>query len=352
MARPILAFAVIVSTIAALATPAEADEGDHLPFGTIDSVEYVAGNLRVDGRVGDPDTPSMLGGVVHFYVDGELLAAASSSLFGLQNVYGAAFPAPPAGTLCVWGINIGPGHNTPIACHSYAADHPGRSIGEVVTIRRGPDHLTMGGWALDPDTPGPIPVHFYADLGDGTTPHFIGATLADRPRPELTRRYGLGDEHGFFVDIPTSDVNIGEAGRVCAWVINVGPGVNRPVDCKSFGKRQPRPPAIPESNVLGHLDSVSVRSDGYIIVAGWAFDPDSASSTYIEIEISDRAPIRLRADRIRRDVEAAYGRGTPSGFLIAIEAPKQVEHRVCVTARDVKGGQWPTSALGCRAVTP
>lgn len=79
----------------------------------------------------------------------------------------------------------------------------------------GPGRVRVSGWAIDPDTAGPIPVHVYVD-GAGR------AVSADKYRLDVGGAYpDYGAYHGFDETIPAA----GGTRTVCAYGINLaGPG--------------------------------------------------------------------------------------------------------------------------------
>ena len=84
---------------------------------------------------------------------------------------------------------------------------PGRGVVRVV------------GWAIDPDTSGPIDVHAYLDGA------FAGAATANLPRPDVGAAHrGFGDAHGFDFAVTAGSGHH----RVCVYAINVGAGDQNP----------------------------------------------------------------------------------------------------------------------------
>jgi subtilisin family serine protease len=61
---------------------------------------------------------------------------------------------------------------------------------------------TAGGWGLDPDTPSQsISVHMYAQDAQGQW-SFLGAVVANQPRPDINQATGHPGDHGFTFSIP------------------------------------------------------------------------------------------------------------------------------------------------------
>lgn len=97
----------------------------------------------------------------------------------------------------------------------------GNPFGRVDLARSEPGGIRLAGWAIDPDTSGPIAVHLYVDG------RLVGATAASRNRPDVGRAYpAWGSLHGFAatIGLPTT----GRPRQVCAYAINTGAGTANP----------------------------------------------------------------------------------------------------------------------------
>ncbi len=131
---------------------------------------------------------------------------------------------PGAHTVCVYGINVGPGQNNAVGCRSVVVPS-GSPFGSLDLAQGGHGSVRVAGWAIDPDTASSIAVHVYVD-GQG----FVLGT-ASFSRPDVGAMFpGYGSSHGF--DAPVFGVAPGMH-TVCAYGINVGPGQNNAVGCKS-----------------------------------------------------------------------------------------------------------------------
>lgn len=88
-----------------------------------------------------------------------------------------------------------------------------------------PGTIQVHGWAIDPETTGPIDIHVYVD---GV---FAGGMTANLSRPDVGVAYpGYGDKHGFGLNVRA------KAGRrrVCVYAINTGAGSNRELGCRDL----------------------------------------------------------------------------------------------------------------------
>ncbi len=170
---------------------------------------------------------------MHVYVDGKGTAVTANGSrpdvgaayagYGSAHGFSVSIPATPGShEVCVYGINTGAGANSVIGCRTISVS-TGSPIGTIDVIRGGPGWVSLGGWALDPDTGAPIPVHVYVD-SKGT------ALTADGNRPDVGAFFqGWGNAHGYATTIsaPPGTHN------VCAYAINVGPGANNLIGCRT-----------------------------------------------------------------------------------------------------------------------
>ena len=88
----------------------------------------------------------------------------------------------------------------------------GQPFGSLDAVTRTGGTIRVAGWAIDPDTAAPIPVHVYVGSSGS-------ATTADQSRTDLAAIYpGYGAAHGYVTNVPDP----GGAVTVCAYAINVG----------------------------------------------------------------------------------------------------------------------------------
>jgi len=200
-------------------------------------------------------------------------------------------------------------------------------FGSVDAVTSTAGAVTVGGWALDPDTTAPIGVHVYVD---GV---FATNFTADGTRTDVGI-FGKGSKHGF-------DATFGAAnGRheVCAYAIDSAGGPNPKIGCKSV--------TVANTAPIGAFDTVG--SDlGRVTVAGWALDPDTTATTQARVEIDGAVAGNLVADDSRTDVGALFGKGDSHGFGGDFAAGAG-QRNVCVFSLDSVGG--PGTSLGCKTV--
>lgn len=203
-------------------------------------------------------------------------------------------------------------------------------IGKLEAVFADGSGFRVQGWVLDPNTAAPIEVTV------STNQRPIRA-LANLPRNDVAAAMPLhGPHHGF-------DVRYGGLGpgvhQVCVWADNVGPGTRaRALGCTDVDIG--RPP-------LGVLDAVEGVGPGRVLVAGWAWDPDTAAPIDVVVRVDGALVLRRSADVYRSDLAAAFGRGGKHSFGGEIELSAG-SHTVCVTAVNV--GSGTDEPLGCRTV--
>ncbi len=309
------------------------------PFGSLDAAEGLPLSLRVSGWAIDPDTGNPID--VHVYVDGRPVAAMTANgsrpdvgavypLSGNNHGYDRTISVTGGGshTVCTYGINVAGGGNALLGCRT--AETPSDPTGSVDSVQSESLGLKANGWAIDPDTTGPIDVHFYIDGQPAA------AAKADVDRPDVAAAYpAFGSRHGFDKAVSA------RAGShtLCAYGINTGGGSNALLECEAG-----EVPDIP----AGNLDSVRGVPYG-LLAGGWAIDPDTSDPIDVHLYV-DGAPVAaLTADRERTDVGAVYPVfGTHHGFEKALIAPAG-SHTLCAYGINVAGGG--NALLGCRTAT-
>lgn len=197
------------------------------PFGGTD-VTPIPGGVQLRGWTIDPDSANAVD--VHVYIDrvGQAIKADKfrPDVGGVYPSYGENHGidqrfdlSPGKHSVCAFGINIGVGSNTLLACYDVIV-RSGSPFGgtDVVADSGG---VRLRGWTIDPDTASSIETHVYID-GKG---YVINANAS---RPDVGRIFtGYGDSHGIDHYFPLA------AGThsICAFGINVGVGGNTLLNC-------------------------------------------------------------------------------------------------------------------------
>jgi streptogramin lyase len=205
------------------------------PVGSVDGASAGPGTVHVSGWALDPDTGGSI--YVAVYVDGKGVAwypastvradiAAAFPGYGAAHGYDVTFSAGAGShSVCVYGINTGPGANVALGCRSVTVPG-GDPVGSLDGAVRSGSQLTVSGWALDPDTAASIPVAVYVE-GRG-----IGWFTAGGTRGDIAAAYpGYGAAHGYSVTTPV----LATDHHVCVYAINQGTGTtNTVLGCKTF----------------------------------------------------------------------------------------------------------------------
>jgi hypothetical protein len=195
------------------------------PIGHVDEAFTAPGLLRVRGWTLDPDTPSPTR--VDVYVDGAFAATATADRS--RPDVGAAYPGAGAahGFELLVGVGAGVHRVDTYAINRDSADPNSLIDSRSVQTPTGPpfgvldrvDGVAGGarvqGWAIDPDTVDPIPVHVYVDGRP------VRAVPANALRPDVGAAYPLYTAtHGFDTTVPMAS----GSHVVEAYAINAGPG--------------------------------------------------------------------------------------------------------------------------------
>jgi hypothetical protein len=316
------------------------------PRGSLDVVRMEGPDVSVQGWAFDADTTAPI--PLHVYVDG----AMNGQIWGdvARPDVAAAFPgsgaahgfsskvrlAPGAHNVCVYAINdnlVGP--HTLLGCRGIDVPIPNLAMpsGSLDAAVGFLQLIVVAGWAADPDSGAPIPVHVYVD---GT---FHTITAAARRTDVATVFPAFGPDRGFVGVIEATP----GTHHVCAYAINdnlVGP--HRPLGCRTVVVAEPN--ATPP---IGSLDVVSVQGAS-LRVAGWALDPDAPGPIPVHVYVGG-AGLATVAQRPRPDIPIALpGRDAAHGFDLTLPLPSGVR-RICVYAINDNPAAAHTT-LGCRSI--
>jgi GH25 family lysozyme M1 (1,4-beta-N-acetylmuramidase) len=311
------------------------------PIGSLDGVTAGVGTLDVEGWALDGDVTGPVD--VHVYVDGRFAGATSTTqtrldvaavhpTYGSTRGYRLRVDGVGGGghQVCAYALNVGPGDANPLlGCRTVQSPaDPVGTLDEVTTDGR----LRVRGWAIDPDTTDPIDVHVYVDG------RFSGAITAGESRPDVGAAYPrYGPAHGYSADLPGV-----EDGRheVCVYGIDVGPGANRLLECRTV-----RVTGTPFGSFddAARLDATTAR------VRGWAIDPDTTAPIEVRIAVDGVVVGTATAGADRPDVGAAFpGFGSAHGFVVDVPVGPRTRY-LCLAAVNVGAGTLDPF-LGCRPV--
>ncbi len=309
------------------------------PFGLLD-VRPAGAGISISGWVVDFDSTQPLD--IHVY-DGQIgLLAASADRF--RPDVGAAFPGTgdqhgfelfvPAGAgvhvICVYGINVGPGANSLLACRKVAVATP---FGSVDIAERVPNGVRIAGWVADPDSSSSIDAVVEVAASGRVT------VRADIPRPDVERDYPyLGAAHGFDVVLPLPSVS----GNIPTCVYGLSSGGE-----PAFGVIDCRPVLVTQQP-YGAVDVIGAGTNA-LHVSGWAIDPDTTDPITVGVSIQNVGVLWVTANLDRPDL-AGTAYGTKHGFAFDLPIPGGVRG-VCVAARNAGPGAGDES-FGCSTIDP
>lgn len=207
----------------------------------------------------------------------------------------------------------------------------GSPRGQIDAVAPGPSRLALSGWALDPDSSSPVIVQLYVDGGLATM------AWANGDRPDVGAAFpASGSAHGYSITVALPP----GPHSFCLYAINIGPGANTTLGCRSV--------TVLSSDPFGQIDSAG-GGPSSVIARGWAIDPDVSGPIIVQAYVDGAFATMGWANLARPDVAAAYpSAGAAHGYqLTAAAAPGP--HTICLYA--VNTGPGSSTALGCRSVT-
>ncbi len=215
------------------------------PFGNLEYLSSSGNNIEIEGWAIDPDTTAPIyvwvtidGVGQHVYADDIRTDVGDANPgYGDNHGFSASIPASDGfHQVCVTASNVQNGSHTELGCKAIAVGNiPGGSpFGNFESISTTSNGIRVKGWAIDPDTAGPVYVWVTVD---GVGQHI----LANKERKDVGKVHvGYGNNHGFDSIIPTSP----GFHTVCATISNTGVGSHKDLGCKTIG---PPPNQIPDS---------------------------------------------------------------------------------------------------------
>ncbi|WP_058750312.1 hypothetical protein [Curtobacterium oceanosedimentum] len=206
--------------------------------------------------------------------------------------------------------------------------------GAITGIATGLRQAVVTGWAVDPDTTGPIRTDFYVD-GKGAA-----SVQADIDTPSLAGKLGATNtRHGFSATLAGLQPGNHE---VCAWGINAGAGSNAQFQCATF--------AIEGGSPVGIIDGTTASADT-ISVRGWAIDPDTADPISVRVTVDGTTRATWTANQTKGGLGTAKpGFGDAHMFSGTISGVSPGTHTVCVIGVQ-RAGSGSDRSIGCASVT-
>ncbi len=283
----------------------------HGQTGSLDLVQEVGNGVRLAGWALDWDTNAPI--TIRVTVDGQVVATPLANLArsDIANAYPGMGPnhgydvtVPISGgthTVCAAMVNTGPGQDSLLGCRTVTTRSPFGSL-DALTVGNG--SISVGGWALDPDTTSPIQVHVYVG-SQGT------AIVADQPRPDVDAAYGKGPNHGFNATIPAAP----GVQQIFVYAINTGVGSNVLIAQRTVEIGLP-------FGALERADAGGTGTAGGVKIRGWAVDPDVSGPIPVHVYVGG-VGTAIIADKVRNDLVpgplAPYG--ATHGFEAIVPGP-------------------------------
>ena len=311
------------------------------PNGSFDAGGFAPGGVRVAGWTYYPY--SGLIAQVQITVDGAVVADVAAN--AARGDVAAVIPGAPGNAgfdavvpvqnvtsnVCV-NAHL-PGNSTLFSLGCKSVTVPTQPFGSFDAAVNAGNSVRVAGWAVDPQTQGPLEIHVYVD-GQ------ISGLVANRPRGDLAAHLGSwGSSHAF-------DGVIGaQPGQhnVCAYAINVGPGSHVSLGCRSVLVLPPH-----AERPFGSFDTLA-SVNGAINLAGWVIDPDTTDSIDVHVYVDGKLAGGTPANRNRGDVGAIFpGSGPFHGFEATFNAAPG-PHNVCAYA--INDGPPDHTLLACRSLT-
>jgi hypothetical protein len=232
---------------------------DLTPRGSLDAAIASPGLVQLKGWAGDPDGDRTT--QIRIYYGSKLVAEKTANLarpdvqrafpaVGPTTGFNVALPiAPGAHQICVYAQNTGRvgATNSTVGCVTRtvpgtrpAGSHDPRGFYE--SIGDGPGPVFPGvihranGWAFDPDSPNPVQVRIrtlmYRYFVDAPRLHQNKTLTTSVARPDVAASVpGAGPNTGFRGTVAGG--NYSHVRLSCAYVENIGPGVDRFIGCVS-----------------------------------------------------------------------------------------------------------------------
>ncbi len=241
------------------------------------------------------------------------------------------------GATVILGLGVLAGVGSPgAASGAVVRAVPPSPIGSFDDVAARFDAPVMSGWAADADAlDQPIAVRLYR----GT--QFLMQVSTGDPRPDVpARMHGVGQNTGWHASLPPGFVPPDAV--VCAYAINVGPGENTTLGCRSLAVSGPNP-----GNPIGVLEVVTA-TPGLLQLRGWAGDPDTPAPTRLRVYFNGLPATQTHTNLARPDVQSRLGLGPTTGFDLRLPVlPSDAGVTVCVYAENTGFHGTGNSTVGC-----
>jgi hypothetical protein len=206
-------------------------------LGNLELTAASSGGIRVKGWAAGPD--GAMAQISAVYGNQNVSKRADLNRPDVAKVYPAlganrgfdflTFAGPGSTRVCITATSGGSSLLLGCSTLTVPAGSPFGTLDEVTGVAgdgsQGPG-IVVRGWAIDPNTNGPIQVHVYYATG-------ANPLVADQPRADLGKFFpASGPNHGYSVRLSAP---AGSSGELCAYAINApGPADNPILACKPY----------------------------------------------------------------------------------------------------------------------
>ncbi len=322
----------VVSATSASAAPAGS------PVGKLNYVVATPTGIHVVGWTVDPDTSAPLW--VSITSDGRQLSKVLASVdrpavakvypaAGSRHGYDVEYPMT-SGThkVCVTAVNVIHGVSMVLGCQSITLRL--NPFGAFTSATQALGGVAVRGFAIDPDTQGPVTVSVKVD-GVAGAPITAGAVDAS-----IAKRYpAYPGAHAINSIIPVSTAG---THSICLVAVNVGGGVSMSIGCRTV---------TVAVDPVGSIATVPhPRGSTSITVHGWAVDPQTTGAITIGISVDGAISRVVTANVPVSGLTTPFAAtGVNHGFSSTIPV-SNAAHTVCATAVNVGAGA--NVNLGCQ----
>ena len=243
------------------------------------------------------------------------------------------------GALCAGGVVA-----VLVAGSTPASAVTGNPVGALESATVSSTHVTVSGWAADPNSTASIRVVVTRDGGSATT---VMANLLRYDLAQLFPKYACGGGSAAPVSVPAGNHT------VCVRAANVGAGTTTQLGCAPVTVAgtpvTPKPP-VATRVPFGYLDQATYGS-GRLTLSGWSVDPDTTAPTLVDVTVGGVRLASAIANLDRPDVALAFPRsGSRHGFVVTVPTTAPTARfGACLIALNTGAG--PSKQLSCRTVS-
>ena len=321
-----------IRSVAAQRSPVARGHVDSLDVDGTDTVR--AAGWGVDTRSGDAVkiAATRNGSVVAETTTAIARPDISAQLPGVNAASGFTLSVPLTdgnNRICIYVRETTYGATTLLSCGDFATRN--NPSGRLESVELSGGSIRLRGWADDPNTYDPIPIHIYVNgVSSATTNGVV--------RPDI---WALDERRSYYTGFDATVPVSGDGPfDVCAYGINVGPGSqNVSLGCQRVGY---------DPNPIGEF-VIAVNHQGKALVGGWALDPDSPAPVTVMFFNNGRPSFAAPA---MHHWDALIGRfpnhGT-SRLFFALGPLNRGRNEICAYAVNIGPGH-PATPIGCQVV--